>query len=51
MSLSTGEELDSQLDNLNKKIELLAEHLGLYFEYEWGTEVVGIKKMPPKEEE
>lgn len=43
MSLSTGEELDRQLDELDKKVELLADYLGIKFDYEWG-EVSGIKK-------
>lgn len=43
MSESAGTELDHELDQLNAKIELLADYLGVKFEYEWG-EVNGIKK-------
>ena len=47
MSLSTGEELDHQLDELNNKVELLADYLGVIFDYEWG-EVSGVKEKEEK---
>lgn len=49
MSYSAGIELDHELDQLNAKIDLLAEHLGVEFEYEWG-EVSGIKKKGTNEQ-
>ena len=44
--MTPGEEIDSQLDALETKIELLMAHLGLEFEFgnAWSDEPTGIRE-------
>lgn len=50
--MTPGEEIDSQLDALETKIELLMEHLGLEFEFfnAWSDKPTGIREAEKGEE-
>lgn len=50
--MNPGEKIDSQLDVLETKIEILMEHLGLEFEFNqlWSDVPTGIRKAKKEEE-
>lgn len=51
--MKPGEEINSQLDALEMKIELLMKYLGLKFEYfnEWSDEPTGIGQAKRRKNE
>lgn len=50
--MNPGERIDSQLDVLETKIEILMKHLGLEFEFNqlWSDVPTGIRKAKKEEE-
>lgn len=50
--MAPGEEIDSQIDALETKVELLMSHLGLEFEFDnaWSDSPTGIRKAKKEEE-
>lgn len=50
--MTPGETIDSQIDVLETKIELLMKHLGLEFEFHqpWSDVPTGIKEAKKEEE-
>ena len=50
--MTPGEEIDSQIDALETKVELLMSHLGLEFEFDnaWSDSPTGIRKATKEEE-
>jgi len=45
MSKTVGELLDEEIDAIEAKIDLLANHLGLEFDYSGWGEVDGLKEI------